>query len=138
MKNNYKTIILSLLVMALWGSLFPFIKIGYQVFEIDSGSIPEILMFAGMRFILSGLVVCVFSYLRMEKIAKPKVKNISSILFMGFFSIVLHYLFTYIGLSTTDSSKTALIKQLGALVYVCFAFLFLLLLKLQCKECIEV
>lgn len=125
MKNNYKTIILSLLVMALWGSLFPFIKIGYQVFEIDSGSIPEILMFAGMRFILSGLVVCVFSYLRMEKIAKPKVKNISSILFMGFFSIVLHYLFTYIGLSTTDSSKTALIKQLGALVYVCFAFLFL-------------
>ena len=36
----------------------------------------------------------------------------------------MHYTFTYIGLSTTDSSKTALIKQLGALLYVCFAFLF--------------
>jgi drug/metabolite transporter (DMT)-like permease len=36
----------------------------------------------------------------------------------------LHYAFTYIGLSSTDSSKTALIKQLGSLIYVCFAFLF--------------
>ena len=43
---------------------------------------------------------------------------------MGLFSIVLHYTFTYIGLSTTDSSKTALIKQLGALLYVCSSFLF--------------
>lgn len=43
---------------------------------------------------------------------------------MGLFSIVLHYAFTYIGLSMTDSSKTALMKQLGALIYVCFAFLF--------------
>jgi drug/metabolite transporter (DMT)-like permease len=36
----------------------------------------------------------------------------------------LHYSFLYIGISTTDSSKTALIKQLGSLLYVCFAFLF--------------
>ena len=36
---------------------------------------------------------------------------------MGLFSIVLHYAFTYIGLSTTDNSK-------NALIYVCFAFLF--------------
>ena len=46
------------------------------------------------------------------------------ILLIGLFSIILHYAFTYIGLSSTDSSKTALIKQLGSLIYVCFAFLF--------------
>ena len=124
MKNNIKTITLSLLVMALWGSLFPFVKIGYQAFSIDSGSIPDILMFASVRFIISGLIVCAFSYLKKEIIATPKMKNIYYIFIMGLFSIVLHYMFTYIGLSTTDSSKTALIKQLGALIYVCFAFLF--------------
>ena len=53
-----------------------------------------------------------------------KGKNLIYVLAIGFFSIVLHYAFTYIGLSTTDSSKTALIKQLGALIYVCFDFLF--------------
>ena len=124
MKNNLKTIFLSLLVMALWGSLYPMVKIGYSAFNIASDSIPDILMFAGVRFVVCGFVVCAYSYLKKEKIATPKVKNIASIFVMGFFSIVLHYALTYIGLSTTDSSKTALIKQLGALIYVCFAFLF--------------
>ena len=59
MKNNsIKTIFLSLLVMALWGSLFPFIKIGYNSFNISASSIPDILMFASVRFIVSGLIVC--------------------------------------------------------------------------------
>jgi len=125
MKNNKKkTTLLALLVMALWGSLFPFIKIGYKVFQISSASIPDILMFASIRFIVSGLIVCALCMIKKEKIAIPKGKNVGNILLMGLFSIVLHYAFTYIGLSLVDSSKTALIKQLGALLYVCFAFLF--------------
>lgn len=124
MKNNTKSIILSLIVMALWGSLFPMIKIGYNAFNINASSIPDILMFASMRFVLSGLVVCAFSFFRKEKIAAPKLKSIKNIFIAGLFSIVLHYACTYIGLSVTDSSKTALIKQIGALIYVCFAFLF--------------
>ena len=52
MKNsNLKTILLSLLVMALWGSLFPLIKIGYNAFNINASSIPDILMFASTRFV---------------------------------------------------------------------------------------
>ena len=31
-KNKIKVIFLSLIVMALWGSLFPMIKIGYDAF----------------------------------------------------------------------------------------------------------
>jgi len=46
--------------MALWGSLFPFIKIGYDVFEINSSSIPDILMFVGVRFVVCGLAVLFF------------------------------------------------------------------------------
>lgn len=124
MKSNLKTISLSLLVMALWGSLFPMVKIGYAAFNINSGSIPDILMFASVRFVLSGLIVCAFSFFRKEKIASPKAKSIFNIFIIGIFSIVLHYAFTYIGLSVTDSSKTALIKQIGSLLYVCFAFIF--------------
>ena len=111
--------------MALWGSLFPLIKIGYRAFQINPSSIPDILMFASMRFIVSGLIVCGIAFFKKAKIEAPKLKNINSILIMGLFSIVLHYAFTYIGLSSTDGSKTALIKQLGPLIYVCFSFLFL-------------
>lgn len=124
MKNNIKVILLSLIVMLLWGSLFPMIKIGYNAFGINSDSIPDILMFASIRFILSGIIVCAFSLVKKEKIGTPKGKNILNICIVGLFSIVLHYAFTYIGLSMTDSSKTALIKQLASLIYVCFAFMF--------------
>ena len=126
MKNtlNIKTIFLSLFVMALWGSLFPMVKIGYEAFEINGSDIPSILMFAGTRFALCGIIICFIAFLKKDKIEAPKIKSISSILLIGLFSIILHYAFTYIGLSSTDSSKTALIKQLGSLIYVCFAFLF--------------
>lgn len=125
MKNeNIKNILLSLLVMACWGSLFPMIKIGYRAFRIDGSSIPDIIMFAAVRFIISGLIVCVIALIRKEKLQNPKPKSVVNIMFVGLFAIVLHYICTYIGLSTTDSSKTALMKQLGVLFYVCFAFLF--------------
>lgn len=123
-KTELKTIFLSLIVMALWGSLFPCIKIGYEAAHINGSDIPSILMFAGERFTLCGIVISAIAIFKKDRIESPKVKAISMYLLIGLFAIVLHYAFTYIGLSSTDSSKTALIKQLGALLYVCFAFLF--------------
>ncbi len=123
LKKN-KELLLAIFNMMLFGSLFPLIKIGYSVFNIDTNRICDILVFASIRFILSGLVLLLISFVRKEKIAVPKFKSFCSITFMGIFAIVLHYAFTYIGLSLADSSKTALLKQLGLLLYVCFAFLF--------------
>lgn len=56
--------------------------------------------------------------------AIPSAKAALNIVWVGVFAIVLHYTCTYIGLSKTDSSKTALLKQAGALIYICFAFVF--------------
>lgn len=119
-----KQLLLSLIVMALWGSLFPSVKIGYEAFGISSSSIPDILIFAAIRFVICGGLVCLFGLSRRKKMPIPTGKALIHILWIGFFSIVLHYACTYIGLSMTDSSKTALLKQSGALIYVCFAFLF--------------
>ena len=126
MKKTFdlKTLAMSLLVMALWGSLYPCVKVGYAAFAINGKSVPDILMFAGMRFVISGLIVSLFSLLKKEKIGAPKAKNIGFVVLMGFFAVTLHYACTYMGLTTTDSSKTALIKQIGTLIYVCFAFVF--------------
>lgn len=110
--------------MALWGSLFPCVKLGYSFGSINSSSVADILMFAAIRFSFCGGLVCLFCLMRRKTIGTPSVKSVGNILLVGLFAIVLHYAFTYIGLSTTDSSKTALLKQLGALIYVCFSFLF--------------
>ena len=57
-----KTILSSLLVMALWGSLYPCVKIGYAAFGINANSVADILMFAAIRFVLCGALVCVFCF----------------------------------------------------------------------------
>ncbi len=125
MNKVFKNIILPLIPMVLWGSLFPVIKIGYNVFHIDPTSVSDILMFAAVRFSISGALLCIWSGFKKAEFEKPIGKNVFYILLMGLFAIVLHYTFTYIALAYTDSSKTALLKQLGALLYTCFAFLFI-------------
>lgn len=117
-------IALPLITMMLWGSLFPCIKIGYRVFGINTESAADILMFAALRFAVCGAIVCVVAYFSKADIAKPKTRSVVNICIMGIFAIVLHYGFTYVGLSKTDSSKTAILKQIAPLLFACFSFLF--------------
>ena len=125
MKKNWLSLILPLIPMILWGSLFPFIKIGYDAFNIDTESIPDILVFAAIRFLFCGLILTALAFIKKAPFSDKRAKRVWWIILSGLFSIVLHYAFTYIGLTMTDSSKTALLKQVGSLIYICFAFLFI-------------
>ncbi len=109
--------------MLLWGSLFPMVKLGFS--EYDVKGTADILLFAGIRFVICGGVICIFSLIKDRKSYMPVKRSIFPIFLSGVFAIILHYGFTYLGLELTDSSKTALIKQIGVLFYVCFSFLFI-------------
>ena len=122
--KNAFTFFLALLSMAFWGSIFSFIKLGYRAFEINTEKPADILLFAAMRFLICGVLVCLYCVLRRKKYGIPSKKDVFRVSFMGLFQIYLHYICTYIGLSLTASSKTALIKQIGTLLYVSLAFLF--------------
>jgi len=124
MSKNKKIILYALFVMVLWGSLFPAVKMGYSAFLIQTGDVSGILLFAGVRFTLCGIIISAFGLCRHEAVGATCRQDILPILLTGLFSIILHYTCTYICLSYTDSSKTAILKQLGALLYICFGFLF--------------
>ncbi len=108
--------------MLLWGSLFPMVKLGYGAYGIAATG--DILLFAGVRFTVCGAIICLYALLRDKGSYKAAKGSMISILLSGLFAIILHYGFTYTGLNLTDSSKTAIIKQIGALLYVCFSFIF--------------
>lgn len=108
--------------MLLWGSLFPFVKLGFKAYDVVS--VGDILLFAGIRFTICGCLISAFSFLKDKNSFLVAKTSIIPILMSGLFAIILHYAFTYIGLKYTDSSKTAILKQLGALFYVCFSALF--------------
>ena len=76
-------------------------------------------------FVICGGVICLFASIKDKASYRPVKASLIPILLSGVFAIILHYGFTYLGLELTDSSKTALIKQVGALFYVCFSFLFI-------------
>ena len=123
-KNTIKTLTLALVVMALWGSLFPMIKIGYGAFGIVSTDIPTIILFAGMRFTFSGIVLASVFCVKEKSFDAPKRKEILPILLGALVTIILHYSFTYLALSIGEGSKTAIVKQICFLFLGCFAFLF--------------
>lgn len=108
--------------MLLWGLLFPLVKLGYSVFGIEG--VGSILTFAGLRFTVCGALITAFAAIKCKDGFKGLGKNIAGILGAGLFSIILHYACTYTGLAMTEGGKTAIIKQIGAVLYICFGALF--------------
>ena len=124
-KHPIFSILLALVVCALWGSLFPFIKLGYDAFGISGTDVPALLLFAGIRFIISGVVMLIIFSLGDKKLLLPTRRSLTPVLGVALFTIVLHYTFTYWALTLGESSKSAIIKQIGYLFLSCFSFVFI-------------
>ena len=122
--NKGVTIALAVLVSILWGTLFPTIKIGYKAFEIDSTDVASILLFAGIRFFLSGLLLVGGESVKKKRVALPQRDQFLPICLVGLLTVVLHYAFTYTGLSLAESSKSSVLKQIAFLIVPAIAFLF--------------
>lgn len=133
-KEKNRILLSALLVMLLWGSLFPVVKMGFAAYDVES--VGDILLFAGIRFAICGAVISVFSFFRFRQEFKNLKYAWGKVLLSGVFAITLHYSFTYLALNLTDSSKTAILKQVGVLFYVCFSSLFIKDDKLTARKLI--
>ena len=122
--------------MLLWGSLFPMVKLGFNVYSVKTTG--DILLFAGIRFLICGLAISFYSLFTEKEQFENAKSSFVPVLLSGVFAIILHYSFTYIGLNLTNSSKTAILKQTGVLFYVCFSALFFKDDKLTSKKLIGV
>lgn len=124
----------------LWGSAFPCVKIGYQLFHIDSLDTYSQLLFAGCRFTLSGILVLVFAFFQnlwMEKNTSIKSGNNKTktillprrsitwkrILILCLFQTVIQYFFFYIGLAHTSGVKASIIVGTNVFVSILTASL---------------
>lgn len=122
MKSNIlqKTPVAALLALfcsALWGSAFPCVKIGYDLFGIDKASTPSIILFAGVRFFIAGIMVIIIGSIIQKKPLVPKPAEIPKVMLLSLFQTILQYLFFYIGLANTSGVKSSVIE--GMSVFVC-------------------
>ena len=123
--KNYIVCIGAIICCILWGSAFPCVKIGYKLFHVNTDSAPSLMLFAGMRFTLSGLLVIAFGCISKKKFLVPKPKNIWRVLLVALFQTSLQYTFFYIGLAHGTGVKSSVLNGLGVfftIIAACFIF----------------
>lgn len=99
----------------LWGSAFPVIKIGYEVFGIPSNDFVSQILFAGIRFMIAGVMGIAMGSVGSKKLLVPKRNELSKVFLLCIFQTILQYVLFYIGLSSTSGVKASVIE--GANVF---------------------
>lgn len=113
----------ALLCCVLWGSAFPCIKIGYQLFQIGSDQTATQILFAGCRFALAGILALVIGSLLRGKILVPKKQSYGKIVKLCLFQTVAQYVFFYIGLANTSGVKASIIEAVNVFIAIFVASL---------------
>ncbi len=118
-------ILLALFCTILWGTAYPAVKIGYELFAIDSANDFGKLLFAGLRFTLAGLMTLAVSVILQKKLVIPQRQHWRGITLLGLVQTTGQYIFFYLGLSNTTGVKGSILYALATFFVVIFAhFLF--------------
>ena len=124
LQNKKTAYLTAIFCTLLWGTAFPFIKVGYSAFEIEESDIGSKLIFAGMRFMLAGFMVFLFLWISKRKPPTLSKKDILPVCSLGVVQTGLQYIFTYIGIGFTSGTNTSLITACASFFTVLFVPLF--------------
>ncbi|WP_225085098.1 DMT family transporter [Pectobacterium colocasium] len=105
----------------LWGSAYPAIKNGYELFHIADNDIPGKLVFAGYRFAFAGLLLLVLAVLSGRSIGRFQRGQLVQLSILGIFQTSLQYVFFYIGLAYTTGVKGSIMNATSTFFSVLLA-----------------
>lgn len=122
MKEKFMTKRLTVMLLAtisciLWGSAPASIKTGYRLFQIQSEDTMTMLLFAGLRFILAGLLVILVYSLVQKKAVLPQKFSWKSIVLLSLAQTIVQYLFYYIGNANASGVKVSILT--GSNTFFC-------------------
>lgn len=115
----------ALICCFLWGSASPAIKIGYQLFSVPEDGLASRILFAGLRFMIAGLMVIAFDSIRKKKFSAPKRLSVKYVLALMAFQTILQYVFFYTALAHTSGVRGSIINAAGTFFSIMLsAFVF--------------
>lgn len=117
-------VIFALTAAIAWGWAYPLIKLGFGEFAISGDMTGSKMLFAGVRFLLSGIIV-----LAIAGVAKRRFEVASGsawlyIIAYALLNTTIHYACFYIGLSNSPGARAAILNSLGVFILVLLACLF--------------
>ena len=122
-RNPFFFLSAALLCCAVWGSATPFIKIGYKL-VLPQQNVPSVILFAGIRFALAGVLAILIYSIGRKKLLYPKRQNWGRILKIAAVQTVIQYLFFYIGLANTSGVKGTIFSGSNVFFAILIAALF--------------
>lgn len=105
----------------LWGSSYPAIKSGYELFQIATDDIPSKVVFAGYRFLFAGLILLMFALAQRKPIARLTPRQFGQLTLLGLTQTSIQYVFFYVGLAYTTGVKGSIMNATGTFFSVLLA-----------------
>lgn len=115
--------LLAVFCCVLWGSAFPCIKIGYRLFSIASEDTGSVILFAGIRFAMAGVLVLLAGSALQKQLLVPKAAEYKKILILSLLQTSVQYALFYIGLAHATGVKGAIITGSNSLLSILVASL---------------
>ncbi|MEN1969247.1 DMT family transporter [Lentibacillus sp. N15] len=121
-----KWIVISIAVFCaiLWGSAFPVLKVSYLELEMASDDTIAQIVFAGMRFLLAGLILLVGMLIMKPKALLVTRRQAMFLVIFGIIQTALQYYFFYNGLANTSGMQGAVLSSSGTFFTVLIAHFF--------------
>lgn len=123
MKINEKTmqktgvvVLLAVLANLLWGSAAPCIKIGYELLKIPADHTPTLILFAGCRFALAGVLAVLLGSMLSGRLLLPQKSSLPKIGVLSMLQTVIQYTFFYIGCAHATGVKVSIVVATNVFV----------------------
>ncbi|MBQ8002824.1 MAG: DMT family transporter, partial [Clostridia bacterium] len=125
LQKTWVVALLALVCCVLWGSATPCIKVGYEIFGIAGNDYMSTILFAGVRFILAGILTILIGSFIAKTPLLPSMDTIKYVLALSLVQTVIQYVFFYIGHAYASGVTAAIVN--GSNVFIAIlvaAFVF--------------
>ncbi len=116
-------VVLALTAAIAWGWAYPLIKLGFGEFGIEQTMTGSKILFAGIRFTFSGLIVLAIAAFTKRRFATTNRGAWGYILLFALLNTTFHYACFYIGLSYSEGARAAILNSMGTFMLVLLACL---------------
>ncbi|GGH68126.1 membrane protein [Compostibacillus humi] len=123
-QHKWSVIIIAVFCSILWGSAFPVLKVSYEELQMAPEDTMAKVVFAGMRFLLAGLIVLAGLLLTNRKHLFLTRRQFLVLLLLGVIQTALQYFFFYNGLAKVTGMQGAILSSCGTFFTVLLAHFY--------------
>ncbi|MRH41387.1 EamA family transporter [Aquibacillus halophilus] len=123
-ENKWSVVGIAIFCSILWGSAFPVLKVSYEEMQMNPDDVIAKIVFAGMRFLLAGLLVLAFLLIISPKKILVTRRQFIVLIILGIVQTTLLYFFFYNGLAKVSGMQGAILSSSGTFFTVILAHYF--------------